>query len=90
MHAAATPHAASDPRMGLSAQATGGNNTPPASVSALGISGGDWAKLPPIMQRELMNASQQSGPPAYKEMIKNYYVRVARMQNDHPDTAPKQ
>jgi hypothetical protein len=90
MHPGTHPEQASDPKMGMAGQAEGGNNKPPASVTALGISGSDWAKLPPIMQRELMNASQQSGPPAYKEMIKNYYVRVARMQNEHPTAGPKQ
>jgi hypothetical protein len=27
-----------------------------------------------------VNAAQQSGPPEYQSMIKNYYVRIARMQ----------
>jgi hypothetical protein len=28
----------------------------------------------------LLNAAQQSGPPAYREMIKNYFVKIARIQ----------
>ncbi|HWE04871.1 MAG TPA: DUF4175 family protein [Tepidisphaeraceae bacterium] len=84
------PHPVADPKLGIAANETGGDNKPPAAVLALGISASDWAKLPPIMQKELMNASQQSGPPAYKEMIKNYYVRVAQMQNQRPDAAAKQ
>jgi hypothetical protein len=52
----------------------------PESVRALGISAGDWARLPTLMRSELMNAAQQSGPPTYREMIKNYYVRIAREQ----------
>jgi hypothetical protein len=52
----------------------------PESVRALGISAGDWARLPTLMRNELMNAAQQSGPPTYREMIKNYYVRIAREQ----------
>ena len=39
----------------------------------------DWARLGPNQQRELMNAAQQSGPPGYQSMIKNYYVRIARL-----------
>ena len=79
-----------DSKQGISGTDSGGNNEPPAAVKAIGISASDWAKLPPMMQRELMNASQQSGPPAYKEMIKNYYIRVAHMQNEKPDAGPKQ
>jgi hypothetical protein len=64
---------------GISAQdGTGG--TQPESVKALGISAGDWARLPTLMRKELMNAAQESGPPTYREMIKNYYVRIAREQ----------
>ena len=76
--------------MGIAGQDSGGDNKPPASVAALGINGSDWSKLGKTMQQQLLNASQQSGPPAYKEMIKNYYVRVARMQNEHPGSGPKQ
>jgi hypothetical protein len=48
-------------------------------VQELGISAGDWARLAPLQRQELLNAAQQSGPPAYREMIKNYYVRIARL-----------
>jgi len=51
----------------------------PQSVQELGISAGDWARLAPLQRQELLNAAQQSGPPAYREMIKNYYVRIARL-----------
>jgi hypothetical protein len=51
-------------------------------VQELGISAGDWARLGPLTRRELLNAAQQSGPPAYREMIKNYYVRIARLDRD--------
>lgn len=54
----------------------------PASVKDLGVSPSDWARLPPKMQQELLNASQQKGPPEYQDMIKNYYTRIARMQAD--------
>jgi hypothetical protein len=52
----------------------------PLSVQELGISAGDWARLGPLTRQELLNAAQQSGPPAYREMIKNYYVRIAKLQ----------
>src|SRR5665213_2448774 len=55
-----------------------------ASAAALGISPADWAKLPPLMQKQLQNASQQSGPPAYREMIKDYYIRLSHMEVQRP------
>ncbi|HEX4793234.1 MAG TPA: hypothetical protein VH370_05550 [Humisphaera sp.] len=69
-------------RAGIRGEATGASNTPPAAVLDLGISAGDWARLPPMMQQNLLTASQQTGPPAYREMIRNYYIRVAKMQSD--------
>jgi len=79
-----------DSKKGIAGTDTGGNNKLPPSVEALGINASEWAKLPPMMQKELMNASQHSGPPAYKEMIKNYYIRVSRLQNDLPAAERKQ
>jgi hypothetical protein len=35
------------------------------------------------MQGQLLHAAQQSGPPAYRDMIKNYFTRIARMQADN-------
>jgi len=32
------------------------------------------------MQEQLLHSAQQSGPPSYHEMIKNYYSRIARLQ----------
>ena len=74
------PGQSGDPKQGISSQATGGSDERPPAVSELGISASDWARLGPAQQRELMNAAQQSGPPGYQSMIKNYYVRIARMQ----------
>ncbi len=87
---ATLPGQTPDSKQGITGTKEGGNNKIPAAVAALGINASDWAKLPPMMQKELMNASQHSGPPAYKEMIKNYYIRVARMQNETPGTTQKQ
>ena len=64
---------------GISPQAGDGAARPEA-VKALGISAADWARLPTLLRGELMNAAQQTGPPTYREMIKNYYVRIAREQ----------
>jgi hypothetical protein len=65
---------------GISGLQAGGANGRPESVKAMGISAADWARLPPLVRKELMNAAQQSGPPAYREMIKNYFVKIARQQ----------
>lgn len=62
--------------------AAGASDERPTSVQQLGISAGDWARLGPLTQRELLNAAQQNGPPAYREMIKNYYIRIARLERD--------
>ena len=58
----------------------GGATDVPVTVAELGITPSDWAKLGPNQQQDLVNAAQQSGPPEYQSMIKNYYVRIARMQ----------
>jgi hypothetical protein len=52
----------------------------PQAVQELGISAGDWARLAPLQRQELLNAAQQSGPPSYREAIKNYYVKIARLE----------
>jgi hypothetical protein len=52
----------------------------PSAVKDIGISPSDWARLPPGLQEQLLNAAQQKGPPAYQEMIKSYYVRIAHLQ----------
>lgn len=54
----------------------------PESVKQVGISAGDWAKLPPLTQQQLLNASQQAGPPEYREQIKRYFVKIAKLQAD--------
>lgn len=54
----------------------------PAGVKELGISSADWARLGPLTRQELLNAAQQSGPPAYREAIKNYFVKIARLRSD--------
>lgn len=74
---------------GISAQYGNGSGRPEA-VKALGISAADWARLPELMRKELMTAAQQSGPPSYREMIKNYYVRIARQAAQADESASQQ
>ncbi|MGN6370049.1 MAG: hypothetical protein ACTHN5_17470 [Phycisphaerae bacterium] len=52
----------------------------PKPVEDIGLSPSDWAKLPPNTQEQLLNAAQQSGPPAYRDAIKNYYSRIAKLE----------
>jgi hypothetical protein len=52
----------------------------PAAVQAMGVSSRDWAKLPPLMQQDLLNAAQQNSLPAYRESIKNYFEKIARLK----------
>lgn len=69
-----------DPKQGIAAQTEGGSTEVPPSVVELGINPSDWAKLAPLQQQELLNAAQQAGPPEYQAMIRNYYIRLARIQ----------
>jgi hypothetical protein len=78
----ATPGHGANSSSGIQSQNSGGRNTPPAAVLDLGVSPADWARLPPQMQQELLSASQQSAPPAYREMVRDYYTKIAKMQTD--------
>ena len=46
----------------------------------MGITADQWAVLPPLVKKDLMNAAQQSGPPGYRQMMKDYFAKVAKMQ----------
>lgn len=62
---------------------TAADGTPiviPAAVRDIGITADQWAKLPDLAKKDLMNAAQQSGPPAYRQMIKDYYTRIAKLK----------
>jgi len=72
------PGQAPDPKEGISVTAADAGAVP-AAVRDVGITPDQWAKLPPMARKDLLNAAQQSGPPAYRQMIKDYYVKVARM-----------
>jgi hypothetical protein len=73
----------------ISASAGGGKSSvadktqkpEPAAVQAMGVSSRDWAKLPPLMQQDLLNAAQQNSLPAYRESIKNYFEKIARLKD---------
>lgn len=79
----ANPGQTSDSHQGISLSAADLSNLP-ASVRDIGISADQWAKLPPLEKKDLLNAAQQSGPPAYRQMIKDYFLRVAKMQDSRP------
>ncbi len=55
----------------------------PQAVQDIGVAPSDWAKLPAAMQDQLLHAAQQGGPPSYRDMIKNYYNRIARLQAEN-------
>ncbi|HEX4178415.1 MAG TPA: hypothetical protein VHY57_08250 [Rhizomicrobium sp.] len=64
-----------------SAPSPASNKPEPPAVQAIGISSRDWAKLPPLVQQDLLNASQQNSLPAYRESIKNYFEKIARLHS---------
>ncbi|NNM85595.1 MAG: DUF4175 family protein [Phycisphaerales bacterium] len=86
--AAGTGQSGSAP--GLSAQGGSGaginapqqiNDKPPTAVASLGISPADWRNLGPLQRQNLVNAAGQKIPAGYRDMIRQYYLRLARM---HP------
>jgi DNA segregation ATPase FtsK/SpoIIIE-like protein len=74
----ATPGQTPDSKQGISAASA--PISLPASVRDIGITADQWATLPPLAKKDLMNAAQQNGPPSYRQMIKDYYVRIAKIQ----------
>jgi hypothetical protein len=57
----------------------------PAAVRDLGLSAEDWARLPALAQRDLLNTAQQTPPPEYREMARDYFVKLARMHGQQDD-----
>jgi len=53
----------------------------PQEVQDVGVAPSDWVKLSPELQDQLLHAAQQPGPPGYRDRIKDYYSRIARMQS---------
>jgi hypothetical protein len=56
----------------------------PAAIRDLGLSADQWARLPPLAQHDLLAAAQQSAPPEYREMVRDYFVKVSQMHGDQP------
>jgi len=70
---------------GIDITMNGRNSEEPKEVKEAGIAPSDWGRLPPDMQTELLHSAQQPGPPGYRDMIKNYYSRIARLQAQGDD-----
>jgi hypothetical protein len=60
----------------------------PQEVRNVGVAPSDWIKLSPEYQDQLLHSAQQPGPPEYRDMIKNYYTRIARMQSPPAPSTP--
>jgi hypothetical protein len=75
---ATTPHRSAESSEGITHSAVA--VTVPGSVLDLGITADQWANLPPLQQKDLLNAAQQSGPPGYRKMMKEYFAKIAKMQ----------
>lgn len=56
----------------------------PQAVSALGISPAQWVKLGTLRQNQLLNSARQSIPPGYRQMVRDYYVKIARLDSEKP------
>jgi hypothetical protein len=84
-----TPGQSTDSQQGVSVTGIARVDGRPESVKEIGISASDWAKLPPLTQQQLLNAAQQSGPPGYQEAIKNYFVKIAKIQAEDADANAK-
>lgn len=57
----------------------------PPQVTALGISPAQWEQLGPLRQLRLVNIARQKLPFGYRRIIRDYYLRIARLQ---PHAAP--
>lgn len=51
----------------------------PKTVSALGISPAQWVNLGPLEQKQLLSTARQSIPPGYRQLVRDYYVRISRL-----------
>lgn len=54
----------------------------PTAVSALGISPAQWVKLGALRQKQLLNSARQSIPPGYRQMVRDYYEKIANLNAD--------
>ncbi len=72
-----TPGMSADPS-GMSGPGHPAEKLPPR-ISALGISAAEWENLGPLRQQRLINIARQKLPPGYRRLIRNYYLRIARI-----------
>ncbi len=49
-----------------------------AALEAMGISSGDWARLPGELRDDVLQAADDESPAEYRELIKQYFREVAR------------
>ncbi len=55
------------------------NGTPPKVVTQLGVSPAEWRNLGPLRQKQLLDTARQNIPPGYRRMVRDYYLRLAKM-----------
>ncbi|MGC8560179.1 MAG: DUF4175 family protein [Phycisphaerae bacterium] len=55
----------------------------PKSVAALGISPAQWVRLGALRQKQLLNTARQAIPPGYRQMVRDYYVKISRLNREH-------
>ena len=61
------------------------NGVPPKTVTELGISPAEWRNLGPLRQKELLNTARQNIPAGYRRMVRDYYLRLAKMHRTVAD-----
>jgi len=76
---ATTPGQTTDSKEGIAAASA--DATVPGPVLDIGITADQWAILPPLEKKDLLNAAQQTGPPGYRQMTKDYFAKIARIQS---------
>ncbi len=55
------------------------NGIPPKAVTELGISPAQWRNLGPLHQKELLDTARQKIPAGYRRLVRDYYLRLAKM-----------
>ncbi len=69
---------------GLTARPSGNirgntNGTPPKALQEMGILPAQWRNLGPLVQKQLLATARQEIPPGYRRMVRDYYLRIARL-----------
>ena len=55
------------------------NGTPPKALQEMGILPAQWRNLGPLVQKQLLATARQEIPPGYRRMVRDYYLRIARL-----------